>query len=76
MMAAVAAMKAVGWIACNEPLLVLGRREEHLGPGLDWRPILQGRMPGDGPHEVANLALVRRIVGWPEPPDIYRAALG
>src|SRR5580765_6515483 len=73
---AVEAMNAVGWIACNASLLVLRWREEHLGPGLDRRAILQGGMPRYGPDEIPYLALVRGIVGRPEAADIYRAALG
>src|SRR3954470_92099 len=66
MTAAVGAINAVGWIFGGRTrcaLLVPGGREQHLGPGLDRRPILHGRVPGHGPDEVADFALEGGIVG-------------
>src|ERR671910_618038 len=76
MTAAVEAMKAVGWIVAGHicQLLFLRRREEHLGPGIDWRAVLERGMPRYGPDEILDFPFVRRIVRRAQSPDIDGAA--
>src|SRR5918995_1619668 len=78
MTAAVEAMKAVGWIVAGHicRLLFLRGREEHLGPGIDWRAFLERGMPRYGPYEILDFPFVRRIVRRAQSPDIDGAAFG
>src|SRR4051812_424794 len=79
MTAAVGAMNAVGWIFGGRTgcaLLVPGGREQHLGPGLDRRAILDGRVPGDGPDKVADFPLEGGIIGRTQAHEVHSSALG
>src|SRR5919107_5356583 len=77
MTAAVEAMKAVGWMLLSRAsLLLLGRRKQHLSPGLDRSSVLDAWVPCHGPDKVAYRALEGWIVGGTQAHDVHRAAFG